>query len=205
MGAKNKRNAWLNAGILAGFVLTVVTGVILWIFLPDGRRSGYAVFLGFAKRDWTTVHDWAGLAMMALITLHLALHWKWIACAAARFLGRTSRSARIHLVVDTAAGAAFLIAGLSGLILRPALGGGGYQGGRNPFYNAAILGLARNMWKDVHFWAGLAMVSLVALHLALHWRWIVCAIRNFARREHFPVRSGSAAAECGLQAGFLRK
>jgi len=31
----------------------------------------------------------------------------------------------------------------------------------------------RHTWGDVHIWGGVAMLSIAALHIPLHWNWIV--------------------------------
>jgi hypothetical protein len=48
---------------------------------------------------------------------------------------------------------------------------GGYQGGRNPWYGVTIL-FSRHTWGEIHTWGGLLMIGAVAVHLAIHRRWI---------------------------------
>jgi hypothetical protein len=64
-----------------------------------------------------------------------------------------------------------LIAALSGVyfLYFPV---GGYQGGRNPYYNLQIL-FDRHTWDDLHMWAGIAMIAVAVLHIFLHWSWVV--------------------------------
>jgi len=87
-----------------------------------------------------------------------------------------SNKARIHYALDAVIALAFILSAVSGVVLW--LGGGGYQGGRNPAYQVTILGLGRAAWNDLHFWTSLVMMAGVGLHLALHWRWIVCMTRG---------------------------
>jgi hypothetical protein len=54
---------------------------------------------------------------------------------------------------------------------------GGYQGGRNPWYNVQIL-FSRHTWEDIHLWSGVAMIIVAAVHLIIHWSWVV----NMTRR-----------------------
>ena len=49
---------------------------------------------------------------------------------------------------------------------------GGYQGGRNPYYGIVIL-FSRSTWDLVHTWAGVMMIAIAAIHIPLHWTWIV--------------------------------
>jgi Domain of unknown function (DUF4405) len=59
----------------------------------------------------------------------------------------------------------------TGLVLWLALprGGGGFgrRGGDHSF-----AALERHTWADPHNWIGLALVTVVLVHLALNWRWI---------------------------------
>ena len=57
---------------------------------------------------------------------------------------------------------------------------GGYQGGRNPTYGIIIL-FDRHTWSDIHIWAGVAIVALAAIHIPLHWKWIVSMTRRGIR------------------------
>ena len=56
------------------------------------------------------------------------------------------------------------------------------MGGRNPNYNAAIAGLSRTVWKDLHDWSGIIMTVSVLGHLVLHFNWFACMTRNLFRK-----------------------
>jgi len=49
---------------------------------------------------------------------------------------------------------------------------GGYQGGRNALHGVVIF-FERHTWSDIHTWASVIIISLAALHIPLHWSWIV--------------------------------
>lgn len=49
---------------------------------------------------------------------------------------------------------------------------GGFQGGRNPFYEVIIF-FERHTWDEIHTWASVIIIALAALHIPLHWQWIV--------------------------------
>ncbi|MCL7453543.1 MAG: DUF4405 domain-containing protein, partial [Anaerolineae bacterium] len=48
---------------------------------------------------------------------------------------------------------------------------GGYRGGRNPAYGIEIL-FGRHTWSDLHVWTGVAMIVAIAIHFAIHWKWV---------------------------------
>jgi hypothetical protein len=85
--------------------------------------------------------------------------------------------AKLNFVVDAIILVAFLATAVSGIALLDAPHGG-YQGGRNPDFGQTVLLLGRDGWNDVHVWGGLAMMAGIVVHLALHWRWIVCTLKR---------------------------
>lgn len=87
---------------------------------------------------------------------------------------------KLNFVVDVMILIAFMAASLSGLILMT-MPRGGYQGGRNPALNQTLLFLTRSQWNDLHVWGSLAMMAGIAVHVALHRRWIVCMARKLVR------------------------
>lgn len=52
---------------------------------------------------------------------------------------------------------------------------GGYQGGRNPYYNLVIL-FNRQTWDLLHTWSGAAMIFTALIHILIHWGWITGTI-----------------------------
>ncbi len=47
----------------------------------------------------------------------------------------------------------------------------GYQGGRNPGYNAVVL-FNRDTWDIIHTWMGIAMILVALVHFLVHWNWV---------------------------------
>lgn len=80
----------------------------------------------------------------------------------------------VNFIVDTLAlaGLVFLIA--TGLLLRFVLPPGSGKA-------LSVWGLTRHEWGDIHFYIAVFIVAILSLHLALHWRWIICAIQNKPR------------------------
>ena len=98
--------------------------------------------------------------------------------------------AKLNFVVDAVILVAFLAATVSGVVLLT-MPHGGYQGGRNPYYGQAVLFLTRDAWNDVHVWGSLAMIAGIAVHLILHWRWIVWMVKRFAGLDGRSALPGS--------------
>ena len=178
MLGKTKTNFWLDLTIFATFLLTALTGLLLWVILPGGQGRSQTVLLGLIRSEWIDLHSWIALTMLAGVSLHLVLHWKWISCVSRRYFKKLARQARINFSLNSLLFVAFLLASLTGLVIWLLLPSGGYQGGRNPFYNATLLSLTRHQWQDLHLWAGLAMIVILINHLVLHWDWLLCVARR---------------------------
>jgi len=84
---------------------------------------------------------------------------------------------KLNYWLDAVIALAFILSALSGVVFLFA-GSGGYQGGRNPGFQTEILGISRTIWSDLHTWVSLVMIAGVAIHLVLHWEWIICMTRR---------------------------
>jgi hypothetical protein len=196
MSVKTRFNFLLDAVIFVAFLATTFTGLLLWLVLPDGPGGSWATWLGLTRYTWVDIHSWAGLIMLLGVAWHLVMHWDWIICVARRLLVSTSRQARINFSLDAVMFAAFFVVSLSGLIVWLFLPAGGYRGGRNPFYGATALSLTRHEWSDLHLWVGLAIMALALVHLVLHWGWITCTARRFARQAVSGLSCPAPESEC---------
>ena len=95
------------------------------------------------------------------------------------------RRSTITWVVDLAAFVGVVLLVATGFLMRYALpaGSGGLHGlGTGPRAAARpialILGLTRHEWGEVHFWIAVGVMGILALHLLMHWRWIVYVLRG---------------------------
>jgi len=72
-------NALVDIGCLITFVPSLITGLVLYLVLPEGggRGSGWATYLGIPRNQWVAMHNSTSLLFAALLILHLLLHWKF--------------------------------------------------------------------------------------------------------------------------------
>ena len=132
---------------------------VAFLLALDPRLTGIAI------------HEWLGLAGAAAVVIHLLLHWEWIAGVTRRFLGRTSGAARLNYVVDALFFLDLVVISLSGLMVSQAI--------------LPLVGLTApggSFWLVAHSLSADLAVVLVAVHAALHWKWIVHAVRRFVLR-----------------------
>ena len=79
---KSVQNYLVFGSLFALGLLEAVSGFILWFALPRGTGrfggGGGAEFWALSRHTWIDIHDWVAVAIMAVVIIHLALHWKWI-------------------------------------------------------------------------------------------------------------------------------
>lgn len=78
---KSKINYFVDILALISFLITGITGLIIFFFLPGGiRQGGYQEFLGITKVTFVQFHNYSGILMVVLVLIHFILHWDWIVC-----------------------------------------------------------------------------------------------------------------------------
>jgi hypothetical protein len=72
-------NALIDIGCLITFIPSLISGLVLFLFLPSGsgRGGNWATWMGIARDQWLNMHNYTSLAFAALLILHLLLHWKF--------------------------------------------------------------------------------------------------------------------------------
>jgi hypothetical protein len=109
--------------------------------------------------------------------LHRAFTSLWYSVCKSNRGGIEMNKAKLNYLLDVVIGLAFLLSGATGVVFM-LMGSGGYQGGRNPGFATALFGINRATWSDLHTWISMVMIAGVIVHLALHWKWIVCLTRK---------------------------
>jgi hypothetical protein len=100
----------------------------------------------------------------------------------------------MNAIVDYAAFMAFVFLTTTGVLMRYLLPPGS---GRH----TQIWGLDRHEWGTVHFWISLTLFGILALHIILHWKWIISVIKGKPRqgsRSKFLLGTASLFAVVAL-------
>jgi hypothetical protein len=150
---RDKANWWIDLVLFALF----------WIsFYPD--------FTGLA------LHQWLGIAAVALAAWHLVSHWTWVETVTLRFFSRTSAHARIYYLIDAGVMLGFFMILITGLLI-------------STWLNLPLDDFAA--WTRIHLLVSIFTLLLVVLKLVFHWRWVATAARRYA---FDPVSAGSGSA-----------
>jgi hypothetical protein len=126
-------------------------------------------------------HQWLSIAMTVGVMAHLATHWHWISAVLKRFLRPIPLRVRSNVLVDSLlfVGSGLLL--VSGILMSPNLS-------------------PRHTWwaKTVHDAVWAPFTGLMALHLALHWQWILSVGGRYLLGVDRKWGQAMAAATAGL-------
>jgi mono/diheme cytochrome c family protein len=94
---------------LAAALLTAMvgTGYILWFALPPGMNRTHGLW-GLRRHDWGAIHFWIAATLLAVLAVHVALHWRWLVtglCRRFRAAAWAERSPRLAGLAVLAAAA----------------------------------------------------------------------------------------------------
>jgi cytochrome b561 len=120
------------------------------------------------------IHEWLGIALVAMVFAHLLLSWSWIASQSRRWFARQTLRSRINYLLNLSLFAAMTALIFSGIVISqkaiPALIG------------AKIAPDMDWRWDSIHNQFSNWVVILSGLHLALNWDWALAAGRRIFRR-----------------------
>lgn len=116
---KPTQNLIVDAAAFVALALMLGTGFLLRYVLPPGSGSAvgahgtgareYLTVWGLSRHEWGDVHYWVSLILMALLALHLVLHWSWIS-SMVRGRSREGSGRRVALGVLGLVGVIALVA-----------------------------------------------------------------------------------------------
>lgn len=61
----------------AGLLAMVATGYILRFPLPPTTNRTHTLW-GLSRHEWGSIHAWVSMLLLAVLAVHLALHWEWL-------------------------------------------------------------------------------------------------------------------------------
>jgi hypothetical protein len=75
----NRTIANIIIDIVAAFLFLgmIATGYILRFPLPPGSNRTLSLW-GYTRHQWGDVHFWISIGLLAVLVVHLVLHWNWI-------------------------------------------------------------------------------------------------------------------------------
>ncbi|MBP7999427.1 MAG: cytochrome b/b6 domain-containing protein [Chloroflexi bacterium] len=114
------------------------------------------------------IHEWLGIALGIALIYHLLLHWNWIVAITRRIFSKLPATERLRYILDIALFVDMVIVIATGIwISRVALPQLGISVGES------------FLWRRLHGMTADLVLWMVALHLALSWKWIMNAFKRY--------------------------
>ena len=139
-------------GWVAALDLTMLIAFLA--LLDPGATTGFVL------------HEWLGLAVVPVFTVHVVISWDWIVSAWRRVRASNIARVRLGFLLNTALLAMMLVIVVSGLVIS------NYA---MPWARRA--GVAR--WEQLHNMTASLVIVVAGLHLGLNWSWIRGAMRRY--------------------------
>lgn len=118
------------------------------------------------------VHEWLSIGLALVICMHAALSWDWIVSTAKRLFAKAKAAPKLNLVVDSVLFLSFVTVMLSGLLIsKVVLGAVGIH-----VATGGVWRVLHTLSSDVALWA-------LAIHFALHWKWIADTVKRMLTRK----------------------
>lgn len=83
---------------------------------------------------------------------------------------------QLNLLVDAMGAVGFVFLTATGVLIRYVLPPGSG-------HHTTVWGLDRHDWGSVHFWIAVTFLAALAVHVFLHWRWVLSVVRRQPREE----------------------
>lgn len=146
------------------------------LLLDSSMLAFFAVLMSW-RLTGVVLHEWIGMALIAMILVHLVVHWGWVEARVAAMLRPAPRRFGA-LLLNTAVFAAMGTTIISGLVVSKVV---------VPNHLSAASYLH---WHGVHESAATFTVLLLGLHLAFNWDRITGSIRRALAPAAVTARSG---------------
>jgi cytochrome b subunit of formate dehydrogenase len=172
---QTQKNWWIDIVLFSSAVVAGLSG-IYFLFLPfggyqGGRNPSYGIEILFSRYTWDDLHTWGGAVMIAIVFIHLAIHWRWVANMSRRIWNELTGKCsclnprgRMNLILNIIVAVSFIVTAVSGIYFM-FVSGGRWTSDPMILFNRAA-------WDQLHTWAGITLIATVIIHFAIHWRWV---------------------------------
>jgi hypothetical protein len=119
-----------------------------------------------------TIHEWIGVGLAVPLLVHLTFHWDWVLRTTRRLFSAPAGREHLRWIVDLVLMLSMVFCVASGILIsQRALPAMGLKMANDSF------------WRGLHTTTADVTVFVVALHLALNWRWILTVSKRIFRRS----------------------
>ena len=146
------------------------------LFLDIGLALAYVVEM---ERHFTGAsnHELIGLALGVAFLLHIVLHWQWIVSITKTFLHKLIHESRVNYLLALLLLVNMAVTIATGILISETLG-----------LNFGIRELAGISVERLHTVSADLNLLIVAIHVAMHWKWIGTHAKKYLFSVKFPTR-----------------
>ncbi|MFZ9856913.1 MAG: DUF4405 domain-containing protein [Roseiflexaceae bacterium] len=112
-------------------------------------------------------HEWLSLGLAMVVVVHIILHRQWVVAVAKHFIHKATWSSRFSFGLNTLLFIAFTLVIYSGIAISESA---------MPFFGIGIFD--NQAWRFLHHTFSNISLIIIAIHVALHWQWIVNLFRK---------------------------
>jgi hypothetical protein len=147
-----------------------------------------AIFIAFLiimapHTSGVAVHEWLSFAFAGTLIVHLLLHWQWIVGVTRNLFSKARWGARLSYLLNVGIFITMVMATVTGIMIsREALPALGFEIE------------ASRAWRQLHDVTANLSLILTALHVAVHWRWIVRMVGRIGSFFHRKPHNTAAVA-----------
>lgn len=168
-----EQNFWLDVGLFVTFVLTIFSGIVLWLVVP---LYSAASFMGVNRQLWQTMHIYTSLVSLAGSAIHVGWHRTWLKALRNRPPASLPRKIKANRVVNRIIWITFLAASVFGIV-------GWFIQNNGPRVN---------LFSRVHVILSICWLMGIIVHLVFHRKWILSTIKRLwtnkaGRMEKIPA------------------
>ena len=157
--SKNERNFWLDGIMFVAFLITIGSGLLIWLVIPDSNTS---VIAGIDRAVWLGFHVGSGFFGLLGVIIHIVWHWQWLKALRGRSLRTLKRPVLANRVINRLTWFAFISSNLFGVLAW--------------ILAASLPTETIKIFERLHVSTSMAWLIFLSAHLVLHKKWIVSAI-----------------------------
>ncbi|MEZ4668531.1 MAG: DUF4405 domain-containing protein [Anaerolineae bacterium] len=120
-------------------------------------------------------HELLGVLLGAALIVHIILHWQWVVSITRTFFKKIIHESRFNYLLNLALFVDLFVTIITGIVISRTLG-----------LKLGIDTHAGFPWEQIHILAANLSLLIVALHVAMHWKWIAAHTGKLLPRFRLP-------------------
>ena len=160
--SNSERNFWLDLTLSIVYSITIGSGFLLWLVIPQGTNTAFA---GIDRGVWLGIHIGSGFLGLMGVILHIVWHWRWLKALRGRPFRTLKKPVLANRVVNRMAWISFIASNVLGL--------------QAWLLTASLPAESVKIFARFHVIASINWLVFLTAHLVLHGGWVASAARRY--------------------------